>query len=108
MRRVFQGKVVVSWAGAAAVTGRPQRVSRGEDGRSTGEIADFRLLSDWVSDFRVRGQIEKVVGATGFEPAIFRSQSGRDTRLRYAPNSIENCKLRIADVRIDSVNSPLN
>ena len=26
-----------------------------------------------------------VVGATGFEPAIFRSQSGRDTRLRYAP-----------------------
>jgi hypothetical protein len=27
----------------------------------------------------------EVVGATGFEPAIFRSQSGRDTRLRYAP-----------------------
>src|SRR3954447_16762429 len=26
-----------------------------------------------------------MVGATGFEPAIFRSQSGRDTRLRYAP-----------------------
>ena len=28
-----------------------------------------------------------MVGATGFEPAIFRSQSGRDTRLRYAPTT---------------------
>jgi hypothetical protein len=38
-----------------------------------------------------------VVGATGFEPAIFRSQSGRDTRLRYAPDSMANCKLLIAN-----------
>jgi hypothetical protein len=39
-----------------------------------------------------------MVGATGFEPAIFRSQSGRDTRLRYAPNF--NCKLRIANCEL--------
>ena len=28
----------------------------------------------------------KLVGATGFEPATFRSQSGRSTRLSHAPN----------------------
>jgi hypothetical protein len=41
-----------------------------------------------------------VVGATGFEPAIFRSQSGRDTRLRYAPTSYEEIsdfRFQIAD-----------
>ena len=28
---------------------------------------------------------KKVVGAAGFEPAIYWSQTSRDTRLRYAP-----------------------
>lgn len=29
--------------------------------------------------------LHKMVGATGFEPAAFCSQSRRDTKLRYAP-----------------------
>ena len=34
----------------------------------------------------------EVVGATGFEPATFRSQSGRSTRLSHAPNR-NHCSL---------------
>ena len=33
---------------------------------------------------------EPVVGAAGFEPATFRSQSGCATRLRYAPKGFES------------------
>lgn len=33
------------------------------------------------------GELRELIGATGFEPAISRSQGGCDTRLRYAPLS---------------------
>src|SRR6202021_1958687 len=50
---------------------------KNEDGRE----ADFRLANR-----RLHGLLFcELVGATGFEPATFRSRTGRSTRLSHAP-----------------------
>ena len=44
-----------------------------------------------------------LVGTTGFEPAAFCSQSRRDTKLRYVPDSGALDKIRTHDPHIRSV-----
>ena len=40
-----------------------------------------------------------LVGAAGFEPAISRPQSERDTRLRYAPDRVESDRTEVRCAR---------
>ena len=44
-------------------------------------------------------ELTSCIGIAGFEPAAFRSQSGRATRLRYIPSSLYNISSFIQQVK---------